>query len=74
MREQGVAAVGVESEQRTCQRSPRFLRQLLGPTAMVLIDGLRNGGVVETGRLAAEHHTLYVDLQAGVRTCSGRRA
>src|SRR5262245_50065651 len=65
MREQRVAAVSVTGKQRVPQVS-RLPWQLLGPTSMPVVDGLRNGGVVEAGRLAAEDDALHVDLQAGV--------
>ena len=41
---------------------------------MPVVDGLRNGGVVETGRLAAEDDGLRVDLQAATPMSSDRRA
>src|SRR5690242_8398847 len=63
MRKQRVSAVGIECEQRV-PKVAGLRGQVIGPTAMPVVDGLRNAGVVETRRLAAEDHALHVDLNA----------
>src|SRR5262249_8130343 len=60
MRELSVSAVGIECEQRV-PKLTGLRWQLIGPTAMPVVDG-----VVETGRLAAEDHALHVHLNAGL--------
>src|SRR5436190_1964366 len=37
---------------------------------MSVVDGLHDSGVTETGRLAAEHDALCVELKAGLRRVS----
>src|SRR5262249_24853684 len=63
MREQRLAAVGIECDECVPQLA-RLPRQLLGPTMMPVVDGLRNGGVLETRRLVPEHDALHIDLNA----------
>src|SRR5215471_4043259 len=65
MRKQRSAAIGIECEQHVPEIT-RIARQLLGPSAMAVVDRVRNAGVVETGRLAAEHDALDVDFKAGL--------
>jgi hypothetical protein len=65
MRKQRVSAVGVECKQRVPQITG-VRGQLIGPRPMPIVDGLRNAGVVEAGRLVAEDPALYIDLNAGV--------
>ena len=48
MREQRLAAVGIECDKCVPQLA-RLPRQLLGPTVMPVIDGLRNGGSLRPG-------------------------
>jgi hypothetical protein len=66
MPEQGLAVVSIESEQHVPQVAG-LAWQLPGSTAMPVVDGLRNGGVVETGCLAAEDDVLNPNLKTGVR-------
>src|SRR5690349_21418061 len=65
MRKQRVSALDIECEQRVPQVT-WISRQLLGPLSMPVVDSLRDSGVTETGRLAAEHDALCVDLNAGL--------
>src|SRR5262249_48541335 len=65
MREQSVTAVDVELEQRIPQLV-RLLRQLLEPSPMSVVDGLRDGTVIETGCLAAQNDAFRVDFKTGI--------
>src|SRR5262252_2071041 len=65
MRKQRSAAIGIECEQHVPEIT-RIARQLLGPSAMAVVDRVRNNEGVETGRLAAEHDALDVDFKAGL--------